>query len=36
MTKSLKEALAPIGVIVLDHLIVSAEGDTSFRSLGLL
>ena len=36
MTKSLKEALSPIGVIVLDHLIVSAEGDTSFRSLGLL
>ena len=36
MTKSLTEALAPIGVVVLDHLIVSAEGDTSFRSLGLL
>ena len=36
MTNSLKDALAPIGVVVLDHLIVSAEGDTSFRSLGLL
>ena len=36
MTKSLKEALSPIGITVLDHLIVSAEGDTSFRTLGLL
>ena len=36
MTKSLIDALKPIGVTVLDHLIVSAEGDASFRSLGLI
>ncbi len=36
ITKTLKEALAPIGIDVLDHLIVSAEGDSSFRALGLL
>ena len=36
MTDTLKAALAPLGVHVLDHLIVSAEGDTSFRALGLI
>jgi len=36
MTKTLSEALAPIGIKVLDHLIVAAEGDASFRTLGLL
>ena len=36
MTRVLKEALAPLGVTVLDHLVVAAEDDTSFRTLGLL
>lgn len=36
MTKRLKDALAPLGVIVLDHLIVTAEGDSSLQALGLI
>lgn len=36
MTKTLKDALAPLGITVLDHLVIAAEDDTSFRALGLL
>jgi len=36
MTKSLKDALAPLGITILDHLIIAAEGDTSFRATGLI
>jgi len=36
MTKTLKDALAPLGITVLDHLIIAAEGDTSFRASGLI
>ena len=35
-TRMLARALDPIGVRLLDHLIVAAGGVTSFRALGLL
>lgn len=36
MTKTLKDALTPLGITVLDHLVIAAEGDASFRALGLI
>ncbi len=36
MTKTLTEALKVLGIVLHDHLIVSAEGHTSFRSQGLI
>ncbi|MBL8658273.1 MAG: DNA repair protein RadC [Rhodospirillales bacterium] len=36
MTREVREALAKVGIILHDHLIVSKSGHTSFRQLGLL
>lgn len=36
MTREVREALAKVGVVLHDHLIVSKRGHTSFRQLGLL
>ncbi|MDG2533302.1 JAB domain-containing protein [Sphingomonas sp. HITSZ_GF] len=35
-TRRLARALDPLGVQLLDHLVVAARGITSFRSLGFL
>jgi DNA repair protein RadC len=36
MTKQIQQALAPIGVILHDHVIVSSKGHYSFKSNGLV
>ncbi len=36
MTREVREALAKVGIVLHDHLIVSKSGHTSFRQLGLL
>lgn len=35
-TRRLARALDPLGVVLLDHLVVATRGITSFRSLGFL
>jgi len=35
-TRRLARALDPLGIRLLDHLVVAARGTTSFRSLGFL
>lgn len=35
-TRRIASALAPLGVRLLDHLVVTRNGATSFRALGLL
>lgn len=35
-TRRLARALDPLGITLLDHLVVAARGITSFRSLGFL
>lgn len=36
MTRKLKDALDPIGIILHDHLVIAGESYVSFKSLGLL
>jgi DNA repair protein RadC len=36
MTREVGDALARVGILLHDHLIVSRRGHTSFRQLGLL
>jgi len=36
MTKEVQEAASRLGIVLHDHLIISREGPSSFRSLGLL
>lgn len=36
MTKALRDALSPIGIRILDHLVIASESDTSFKALGLI
>jgi DNA repair protein RadC len=36
MTRLVKDACEKIGITLHDHVIISARGETSFRSLGHL
>ncbi|BAE50837.1 hypothetical protein amb2033 [Paramagnetospirillum magneticum AMB-1] len=36
MTRSVKEALAAVGIAVHDHVVVGRKGHASFKAMGLL
>ena len=36
MTRTVKEALAAVGIQVPDHVVVGRQGHASFKAMGLL